>query len=738
MAERKAKDILAELRKRYKRCVEHERKNRADAMAALKFANIKGEQWEESVKSERGKDRPMFEFNRARVTNKRVINDMRANRPQGKVRGSEDGDKDTAEVYEGLCRNIWNNSDGDTVIDYAAEYQVGGGMGAWRVITKYASDTAFDQDIMVESIKNPFCLYADSTSQDPLKRDAQYWILTDKISRESFESRYPKAKPVNFEEDGDSDNDDEEWGDTEWVRIAEYWWKEPKAQQLLLLSNGATVESDKLSPEQIQAAGLQIVRTRDVQGYQVKMAICSGNALLEGPTEWAGREFPFVIVYGEYMIIDGRTHWSGLTQQMIDSQRAHNWALTSVFESIAGAPTAKYWATAEQAANNVTQWSEANAKNLPFMLYNVDPKVPGPPPRVGGADVPVALMQAAQMSGDELKATSGIFDASLGQKSNETTGIAIRARQAQGEIATFNYPDNMAKGIKRTWEIMIDLIPKIYDTERSVRILGKDGAEKYMKVNSVDPETGQPMNDLSRGKYDVVVTVGPGFATQRQEAVEAYTSIGQSNPLLWQAAPDLIFKAMDLPYADQIAERMKLMLPPQLQQMDGKDVPPEVQQAMMQAEQAMQQVQQHGQLVQKASEELQQEKSAADQAKNEVKLAAADLQVKEAQLQEEYAKLQVEIVKDIAKVQAAVASQIAGLGAAGPEVDIEAERQGLSEQVQAALNQIQAEAAAYMQQAAQTILRAQAVVQPMPDRRVVVRRVNGELVGDVTTPQAVQ
>ena len=330
------------------------------------------------------------------------------------------------------------------------------------------------------------------------------------------------------------------------------------------------------------------------------------------------------------------------------------------------------------------------------------------------------------MSGDELKATSGIFDASLGQKSNETTGIAIRARQAQGEIATFNYPDNMAKGIKRTWEIMIDLIPKIYDTERSVRILGKDGAEKYMKVNSVDPETGQPMNDLSRGKYDVVVTVGPGFATQRQEAVEAYTSIGQSNPLLWQAAPDLIFKAMDLPYADQIAERMKLMLPPQLQQMDGKDVPPEVQQAMMQAEQAMQQVQQHGQLVQKASEELQQEKSAADQAKNEVKLAAADLQVKEAQLQEMYANLQVELSKDLAKVQAAVSGKIAAVQSAGPEVDVEAERAALSADVQSVLSQIQAEASAYMQQAAQTIMQAQQVSQ-RPRIRSIVRQ-NGALV----------
>lgn len=729
-ANKQEKELLVTLRERHKRAVEADQDNRRKALEDMRFCNIPGEQWDPIVKNERGTERPYYEFNKVRVSVKRVINDMRSNRPQGKVRAFEDGDKDTAEVYEGLCRNIWNVSDGDSAIDSAAEYQVTAGIGAWRINTKYSDDTAFDQDIVVEAIRNPFCLYADPASKDALKRDARYWLLTTKVSKSEYETRWPNKTVSDFE--ASEFGDEEDWRDEDTVRVCEYWYKEPYTREIALLSTGQTVDLSEVDSATFAAQGIEVIRTRTVQSQRIKSVIASGEAILEGPSDWAGSMFPFVQVHGECMVVDGKTHWFGLVRFAKDAQRAYNVARTSITETIALAPNSKFWATHAQAEGNTTLWSEAHRKLYPYMLYNPDAKAPGPPVSMPGAQVPIALIQEAQIASDEIKAVTGIFDASLGNRGNETTGVAIRARQAQGEIATFNYMDNMAKGIRRTWEILIDLIPKIYDTERSVRILGADGAEKYAKVNQIDPATGQVVNDLGRGKYDVAITVGPSYTTQRQEAVEAYTQIGQAQPALYQLAGDIIFRNMDLPGAEQIAERLKAMLPPQIQQTlsEGKPIPPEAQAMMAQAQAAMQQVQQHGQLVQKASEELQQEKSAADQAKNEVKLAAADLQVKEAQLQEMYANLQVEIVKDIAKVQAAVASQIAGLGAAGPEVDIEAERQGLSEQVQAALNQIRAEAAAYMQQAAQTILQAQAVTQP--DRRVVVRRVNGELIGEVT------
>jgi hypothetical protein len=629
------KDLLVRIRTRSKAMFDADSENRQKALEDLRFLHIPGEQWDASVKNERGDLRPIYEFNKLRITVKRIVNDMRANRPQGKVRAVEDGDKPTANVFEGLIRNIWNVSDGDTVIDQAAEYQVGGGMGAWRVVTEFTDDEAFDQTISLKAIRNPFCLYADNAAQDILKRDAMDWVLTEKISKATFKSRWPDADPVSF--DDVEFDDDDDWEDEEKIRICEYWWKEPYNKTLLLLSNGATVEAgaEDGTPEAIAGAGLQVVKERAVRCHKVMMCIAGGgNRLLEKPTEWAGKEFPFVLIYGENVVVDGRTHWFGLTRFGKDAQKSYNYSRTNAIESVALAPQAKWWATAEQAKGLVNQWAVAHKTNMPFMVFNADPRSPGPPVRMGSADVPIALVQEMQHASEDIKAVTGIYDASLGAQGNETSGKAINARQRQGEIATFNYMDNMAKGIRRTWEILIDLVPKIYDTERSVRILGHDGAEDYAKVNTIDPQTGNAINDLNHGKYDVTVTVGPSFATLRQEAAEAYGEIASRDPNVMMAAGDLVFKAMDLPYAEQIAERYQALLPPPIQNMitKGKQLPPEVQAAMAQVQQMSQMVDQKGQLVTAAEQELKELQASAQSDKAGSQLAAANLKTQEAHL----------------------------------------------------------------------------------------------------------
>lgn len=715
------KDLLVRIHDRYKLMTEADSENRRLALDDLKFLHVPGEQWDPKMKQERGNDRPCMEFNKLRVTVKRVVNDMRANRPQGKVRAVEDGDKDTADVMEGLGRNIWNVSDADTIIDYAAEYQVGAGMGSWRVNTQYSTDTVFDQDIVIEPIKNPFTLFADPAAADPIKRDADDWILTEMISNAAYERRWPKADRASFE--GLEFDDDEIWSEDEMTRICEYWYKEPATKTLLLLEDGKTVDAKK------HDWSVPVKKSRTIKCHKIMMCIASGDAILEGPTEWAGSEFPFVQVYGDWLVIDGKVYWYGLTRHSRGAQIAYNYTRTAITETIALAPQSKFWATAEQAKGHTDKWAEAHKKLFPFLLYNADPKAGGAPPqRMGGPDVPIALIQESQISSEEIKATSGIFDPSLGQQSNETSGRAIAQRQRQGEIATYNYQDNMAKGIRRTWEILNDLIPKIYDTERSVRILGVDGAEKYVKINSPrqDPATGEMVveNDLSRGKYDVTVTVGPSFATQRQEATELYTQLGQAVPQLWAVAGDLIMKSMDLPYADQMAERMKALLPPQIQQTlsEGKPVPPEVQMAMQQAQQAMQMVQEHGQLVQAAQQELEQEKAEVEKGKAEVQTLIANLKTEEARFEAK-----------VAQKLAQIATTEANNAAKGAQSDQSQDRETLANEVREAVADIQQMAGQFMQQAAHTLAeimakqQTQVVVPPRP-RVTRVERQNGALV----------
>jgi len=739
--------LVARVRERYKTMYEADRENREEAMKDLKFVHIPGEQWDATLKRERG-DRPAYEFNKTRVSVKRVVNEMRANRPQGKVRGVEDDDKDTAEVYEGLCRNIWNTSDGDTVIDYAAEYQVAAGMGAWRVVTKWAHADAFEQDISIEPIRNPFSLFCDPAAVDPLKRDARDWILTDRISNEAYEARWPKAEKCDFESDTQFDDDDY-WSDGEFVRIAEYWWKEPYTKTIALLATGqtvdlATVQVADIAPGQrgvvTETGVVPIVRERESRCERVKMAIVSGDAVLEGPNEWAGAEFPFVMVYGDHVVVDGKPKWFGLVRFAKDAQRRYNVTATAIAETIAMAPLAKFWATPVQAKGHLATWAESHRKNFPVNLFNVDEKNPGPPQRIGGAEVPVALMQENAIASDEIKATMGIFDASLGNQGNETSGRAIRARQAQAEIVNFNFPDNLAKGVRRTWEILVDLIPHVFDTERSVRILGVDGAEKFRKVNSfqVGPNGERvPVLDMKRGRYDVTVTVGPSFATKREEAAQVYSELASQNPLLMMSAGDIIMKATDLPYAEQVGERLKAVIASQnpalakLFEQEGQDapLPPAVMQKLAQAEQMMGMVQQQSQLVQNAAAEIEGKRAEVDSAvakleaqrvtfEAEVKKALADLTVREAKF-------------TVEQVQSDAAASVA----AGAE-SANGERDRLTAEVTNALAVIEQRAEQFMAAAVQAMAQIQAAKleePPEPPKRAMVRmrRVNGELVGEL-------
>lgn len=707
-----SKALLTRVRERVKVMMnEDELANRRDALEDIKFVNVPDAQWDEQMKKKRGK-RPCYTFNKLRITCKRVINDMRANRAMGKVRGVEDSDKDTADIYEGLIRNVWNNSDGDTVIDYASEYQVEGGYGAWRISSKYAYEDAFEQDLCVEALQNPFCLWWDPACKDFLKRDAMDCALIDEISKSAYEKRWPKKKVVDWE--ATEFDDDDDWEGENSVRIVEYWYKELVDKELWQLQDGKVI--DAASDEAPLIDPSQIKNKRKAKCYKIKMAIASGEAILE-ESEWAGSHLPFVPVYGEYKVIDGKLRWHGLVRFAKDAQRSYNVSRTAMVENVMMVPQAKWWATAKQAKGHIGNWERAISENIPAMLYEPDPGAPGPPVAMPGAQVPSALVQLSMLDSEDIKAVTGIFDNSLGQDEGEKSGRAIIARQQQGEIATFNYQDNMAKAIRRTWEIFIDLIPKVYDTERELRILGSDGSEDYKRVNQVvvDPATMKAIkvNDLAQGRYDVTVTVGPSFSTKRQEASETYLQLAQASPEVMGVAGDLIFKAMDLPYSEDIAERLKAMLPPPVQQMlaQGKEIPPEAQAVMQQANQAMALVEQQMQQVQQAAQEIQQEQMGAEKAKAEVKVEIANLKAAKAEFDAYVAQKLADLKlaqSDIKVGEANLQSHLTQAAAQQQEDASKGERDQLQQQVAEAISDINEMASQFAAQASQVLQQIQA------------------------------
>jgi len=648
------KELLTRVRRRACLMVEADKENRDNGMEDMKFLHRPGHQWQPEVKADRG-DRPCYEINKTRIKAKRIVNEMRANRPTGRSIPVKDATKEDALVMDGIGLGVLYASDFDTIADYAGEYQVGAGLGAWRIVTEYGDDT-FDQDIILKPISNPFNLYWDPASVNPQHLDAQDWCLFDRMPKTEFNVKHKGAKKINFDA-GDEFDDEADWVDTTTVRICEYHWREPYKKNLIQLVGGQVLDADSEGGQLVPPD--QIVKRRTADCHRIMMCVASGDAILEAPIELKGRYHRFVVAHGEWIIIDGKPQWCGVTRYAKDAQRAYNVASTAITETIATAPNAHYWATAAQSKGHVDNWKKAITENLPIMLYNGDPQAPGPPQRVGGADVPMALIQEAQIRDQELKDVMGVYDASLGDRSQEHSGVAISRRAEQGQIVNFNFPDNMAKAKQLTLKIINDIIPFYFDTERVVRTIGKDGSEDFIKVNTVgvDPNTGQPvlMNDLTRGRYDVVVSVGPSYSTQRQQAAETYTQMAAQDPMLMQTAGDIVYKSMDLPHADEIAERRQAMLPPQIQAILSKDkeMPPEVKQGMAQVDAMKQQVEQHGQLIQQAAQEAGQAKAEADKAISDLKVQRAQF---DAQVSQELAKLaqqEAQLTLDQAKLMVA-------------------------------------------------------------------------------------
>jgi hypothetical protein len=566
------------IRKRFVSCENAERDLRQMAQDDVKFAFVAGSQWDGHLGQYRG-SRPKYEFNKLRPTIKQVINDNRKNTPAIKVRATEDGDKELADIRQGLIKNIESRSRADEVYDWGALYAITGGFGCWTIATQYADDGSFDQDIVIKRIQNPFSVWFDPAARELDRRDARFAFVENRMTKADFKAKYPKAEVKNFDSPGAVAGDHlDDWFGQDYVRIAEYWYKSAEKKTIHQLSDGRVVEAEEWDPVAEDAANppispqtgqpvtppVTIVQSREVTVDKVKMEIISGAEVLEGPTDWAGKFIPIVPVWGDFINVDGRDEWYGMVRHSRDSQTLYNYNRSNTVEVIANQPRAPWLYTPKQIEGFETQWQGMARDNAIGLPYNPDADVPGgAPTRSAPPAFPSALVNAAQLDADDIKATTGVYDASLGAQGNETSGRAIQSRQRQTDTTTFDYSDNITRAIQYTGEIVNDLIPHIYDTERQIRILGDDGAEDFIRVNrpvfDMESQKWVKENDLSQGRYDITVTTGPNYATQRMETLDAMMQLVQAGGPLQPLAFYLAIKNMDVAGVDDILEGARKM-----------------------------------------------------------------------------------------------------------------------------------------------------------------------------------
>lgn len=609
---------ISTVRKRFDDCVEDDSENREEALDDMNFAV--GIQWPEDVKRQREADgRPLLTINRMPQFIRQVTGDIRRTNPAIKVvPGDGKADADMAEIIAGHIRAIEYACDATDVYERAGECAATCGMGHFRAYTTKGDDGS---ECVIEAIPNPFAVYWDPLAKEPTRKDARFCFVTDEMSLEDFKAQYPKADAASFEGDGTVEHLKSWWsGDV--VTVAEYIWKEDG---------------------------------------KVFWAILSGVEVLDGPRELPCSNIPVFPVFGEEIHIGQRTIRSSVIRYAKDSQRRYNYWASAHAEMVALQPKAPWVLTDKQYQGNEQYWDNANIENLPVLIYKPDERAP-PPQRQAPPVSSSGMMQEIMLSADDMKATTGIYDAALGDQGNEKSGVAIQRRQIESDISTSIYVDNLAKAIAQCGRVLVEMIQRTYDTTRTIRTIGEDGAEGFEDINvpMVDEQGPFYANAPATGKFDVKIATGPSYTTQRQEAAESMMEFMRVYP---QAAPviaDLVAGNMDWPGSDQVAERLRKMLPPGV--VEPKD-PSEMTPQEMQAMQQQQQMAQMQQQMQQMQAELQMRKAQADISKAEADAAKTAAEVQETQVdtqgqQLDNAQKQMELAAQNGQLQAMVAQMV--------------------------------------------------------------------------------
>ena len=545
------------------------------ALEDIKFGRL-GEQWPDEIRRDRQLEgRPCLTVNRLPTFIRQVVNDARQNKPSISVHPVDGGaDYDTAQVIGGLIRSIERGSNAALAYDTAIDNAASAGFGFFRVTTDYCHPESFDQEARIERVANPFSVHWDTASTAFDASDWEFAFVSDMLTKRDFKRRYPKAAAAAFEDGLGEDLED--WTDEEKVRIAEYWLRSEEKRKIVRLSDGRVIRADKMDEVQevmpgislplkdlLELQGVSVNGERESTFYKISRRIISGVEVLS-EEEWPGSMIPICPVWGEEVVYRGKRHFRSLIRDARDPQSMMNFWRSASTELVALAPRAPWLvATGSIPPHEAEKWATANTRSHATLEY--DPTAGPPPIRTAFAGVPAGALQEALNAADDMKSVMGIFDAALGARSNETSGRAIMARQRESSNSTFHFIDNMSRAIQYAGRLLIEIIPSLYSERQTIQILGDDEAQRVVRVaqaNGAAPSAEDPdgkIYDLSAGKYDVTVKVGPNYQTQREETVAAMTELFRANPASAEVLGDVYVKNMDWPGSDKAAERIQLL-----------------------------------------------------------------------------------------------------------------------------------------------------------------------------------
>lgn len=614
MANKADEKIIAEARTRRKLCYESDYHNRVQAVDTLKF--VLGEnycQWNTKEKQRRDDHgRVVLQINQLPKFAKQVSGDMRQNKIRAKVRPeSKDADIETAKIREGIIRGIEYKSSAEAIYDYAADYNLKCGYGAWRILTKYNEENPFEQEAYLELIENPLTVWMDPRAKDLNYADAKYGFIIEEYTRDEFQQEFGADKMNGlFASVPQAGSADYLWWTEQTISVVEYFYVEPKKILKALLTDGQVmtkVEALKyiedwkaeFARQRAEHPGElindsmipEIAKEREVTEHTVKWCKLTADEVL-AKKEWPGSMIPIVLFHGECITIENKRFRHGLFHDSLDAQRSLNYWHTALAETVALQPKNPILITSTQIKGHEKEYARAHDDNLPFLLYEPDSR-PGVTPvtRMPAGNVNPALFAQVEKAEANIKSTIGMFNADVGDVGRELSGVAIKARQTPGDVATFIYPDKLSQAIAHSARILNDIIPHLYDTERDARLQNEDGTESFVPINTTvgkasDAIAGSPdkytgidrdklndamnnkdqgpnatYNDMQSGKYSVVVTTGPAYATRRMEAASQMIQMATALPNMQPLDKYYLVDKLDVDGSDEWAASIRKTIP---------------------------------------------------------------------------------------------------------------------------------------------------------------------------------
>lgn len=598
-------DYLEDMRETYVADVEYDHDNREAALEDKKFAA--GEQWDPVVLQQR-QGLPCLTIDTISQFTAQLVGDWRENRNGIKVLPAENGDRAVADVRSDLIRAIETNQRANQVYNSAFESMIQCGDGAFRIGVEYAAENVFDQEIVIQPIDDALSVVWDRLSVDPTGRDAKHCFVDDMIPRKEFEKRWPDSDPSTLRTSDRKALTAEGWLDTHNVRVTEHWRLIERPRMLVMFKDGTMYSFDENASgqqiEQMVATHGEITKSRQSPCTYAQMHLVTGHKILAGPYEWKLGRLPIIRMSGRVVSVGDRRVRYGLVRKMKDVVRLRNFWRSVAAEQLGYAPKAQWLATESAIEGREQDFRKAHLSRDPLLIANDEAVFGQNLMRIDPPPLQMALLNEAQVNTQDMKDVTGIHDASLGIKSNETSGRAIMARQREGDVASLTYYDNGNAAVLEGGDVINQLIGQIYDGTRIVRVIGDDEASKLVNINDpMDPNSP----NLAVGKFDVVMTTGPSYTTRRVEAAEAMMEAVQVYPQMMEVAGDLVAKAQDWPGSEELAERLRKMVPPQLlsdkEKAEMGPQGPNVQQMMQQQAQQQEMMQKGMQELEKLKQE---------------------------------------------------------------------------------------------------------------------------------------